>query len=324
MVFELRKRSPARLLKTIAISLLCLLPFAAVQIIQNIGITGKWSQFPEEYYHLKNFTVPAVGFGPYDLTRLPQGISAAKQKFAFLQLDLYQHRTLREELMNWYSTRFIELRFVTLPSAMLVILFPLALAAMTDLRRKVLMAGLLLFLIGYFICVYHLTFYMVPATPAVICIVLMGWESLERAWPRQRSRIRPIMALTLAGMALWQFPELNRSARSVLPSGEQLKQISEDCSALPAPSVVLFPFDEDKIPLNSWPVFNDDVAWPDDARVIRANDLGPAEKGKLYDYYAQTQPGRQFYLYDRSGDNDPRPLKFLGTAQELAAKNASR
>jgi hypothetical protein len=211
---------------------------------------------------------------------------------------------------------------VTVPSAVLVILFPLALAAMADLRRKVLVAGLILFVVGYFICVYHLTFYMVPAIPAVICILLMGWESLERAWPRQRRRIRPIMALTLAGMAVWQLPELNRSVRPVLPSGEQLKQISEDCSALPNPSVVLFPFDEGKISLNSWPVFNDDVAWPDDARVIRANDLGPAENWKLFDYYAQIQPGRQFYLYDRSGENDLHPLKLLGAAADLAASHA--
>jgi len=58
-------------------------------------------------------------------------------------------------MANLEPSRFSELRFVALPSAILVIFFPLALASMRDLAPR-LAAGLVLFVAGYFICVYHL------------------------------------------------------------------------------------------------------------------------------------------------------------------------
>ena len=53
---------------------------------------------------------------------------------------------------------------------------------------------------------------------------------------------------------------------------------------------------------NSWsdePVYNTDVAWPDDATVIRAHDLGERNR-ELIGYYARVSPGRWVYLYDKS------------------------
>jgi hypothetical protein len=319
ILFELR-RSPRLLLGTVGMMLLGVLPFATLQIVQNIGITGRWTMAPEQYYHLQNFPGPALSFGPYDLSRIPQGLSAARRSFALAQLDGYRHHLFREEIANWYSTRFVELRFVTLPSALLVLLLPLGVSGMRDLPRKVICAGLLLFLITYFVCVFHLYFYMLPAAPAVICVFLMGWEALEKTWPRQRKRIRPFIAMTLIGLAAWQLPEINPRVRAVLPTGEKLKQIREDLSTLSAPSLVLYPFDERRIPMDSFPVFNEDVAWPDDAVVIRVNDLGEPWNRSLYAYYARIQPQRQVFVHAPASDNDPHPLKFLGTAGELAAR----
>jgi hypothetical protein len=51
------------------------------------------------------------------------------------------------------------------------------------------------------------------------------------------------------------------------------------------------------------------VAWPDDATVIRAHDLG-ARNQELIDYYARVSPGRWVYLYDKS----TRELVSLGKA----------
>ncbi len=46
------------------------------------------------------------------------------------------------------------------------------------------------------------------------------------------------------------------------------------------------------------PVYNDTVAWPDDAKIIRARDLGPEKDRDIFRYYAQRQPARVFYIYD--------------------------
>jgi 4-amino-4-deoxy-L-arabinose transferase-like glycosyltransferase len=319
MIFELRK-SPRLLAGTVGMVVLGVLPFAAIQIVQNVGVTGRWTMPPEVYYHDQNFPGAALSFGPYDLNKRPEGSSTARRTFAISQLDGYRHHLFHEEIVNWYWTKFVELRFVTLPSALLVVLLPLGLWRMRDLPRIVVCAGLALFVIAYFVCVFHLYFYMVPPTPAVIILLLMGWEGLEKAWPEQRRRIRPFIFLTLLGLAAWQLPEINPRVRAVLPTGEKLKQIREACSQLTAPSIVLFPFDRSTTALDDYPVFNDDVAWPDDARVVRVNDLGEAEDRKLYAYYARIQPDRSVYVFAPSAENDSPPLKYLGTVGELAGR----
>jgi len=69
---------------------------------------------------------------------------------------------------------------------------------------------------------------------------------------------------------------------------------------------------------NDEPVYNVDVAWPDDAAIIRAHDLG-ARNGEIFDYYAKIQPGRNVYVVDRAESPDLR-AEFLGTVGELAGK----
>jgi hypothetical protein len=67
------------------------------------------------------------------------------------------------------------------------------------------------------------------------------------------------------------------------------------------------------------PVYNVDVAWPDDATLIRAHDRSPEQNQRLFSYYAQRQPDRQVYLVDRARVRDPdyKP-QSLGRIADLA------
>ena len=66
------------------------------------------------------------------------------------------------------------------------------------------------------------------------------------------------------------------------------------------------------------PVYNTDVAWSDDAPIIRARDLDGRNE-PLYRYYAAEQPDRVVYLYDRAKESAGQdPLQRLGTVQELS------
>jgi len=68
------------------------------------------------------------------------------------------------------------------------------------------------------------------------------------------------------------------------------------------------------------PVYNVDVAWPDDAPIIHAHDLGEARNQEIFRYYAERQPDRRFFLFVRQDfDPDGPVLSYLGTAKELAA-----
>jgi hypothetical protein len=78
------------------------------------------------------------------------------------------------------------------------------------------------------------------------------------------------------------------------------------------PAVVLFRFAPGSS-VDEEPVYNTGVAWPDDAPIIRAHDLGPRD-GELLRYYAARKPGRTFYLFDRAD----RSLTRLGNADHAA------
>ena len=87
-----------------------------------------------------------------------------------------------------------------------------------------------------------------------------------------------------------------------------------------APAVILFRY-HPELPQNGdnsckvEPVYNTETAWPDDAPIIRAHDLGNRNI-EIFRYYAARQPQRTFYLFDRGNLADP--LHRLGTAGELA------
>jgi len=58
-----------------------------------------------------------------------------------------------------------------------------------------------------------------------------------------------------------------------------------------------------------------ETAWPDDATIVRANDLG-VRNVELYRYYAESD-ARTVYRYDLNTDT----IERLGNIQELAMRH---
>ena len=86
------------------------------------------------------------------------------------------------------------------------------------------------------------------------------------------------------------------------------------------PAVVLFHYtrrdDNPQLWINREPVYNTDTAWPDDAPVIRAHDLGPVRDREIFEYFAAREPERYFYTFDiATGQSEE-----LGTAADLARR----
>ncbi len=63
------------------------------------------------------------------------------------------------------------------------------------------------------------------------------------------------------------------------------------------------------------PVYNIDAAWPDDAPIVRAQDLRERNP-EIFRYYAQHGPPRYFYCYDRT----TMTLTPMGWAADLATR----
>jgi hypothetical protein len=110
--------------------------------------------------------------------------------------------------------------------------------------------------------------------------------------------------------------ELNHTVKDQKFNTQELRQVTETIAKdVSVPAVVLFHFPPDGNP-HTEPVYNVDTPWPDDAPVIRAHDLG-ARNIELFRYYAQIQPNRSIYLFDRHDGS----IRLLGTAKELAHAN---
>jgi hypothetical protein len=318
VIFETR-RQPRVLARTIAIGLLGCAPFAALLLTQNIGVTGRWDQTAYQYYGSEYFPAPFIGFHHVDFNNLPPGLSAPKRALIFALKPDYESHTLKNEITRWYTFRLNQLAGVTLPATLLIILFPLALASIKDIRRVAIIAAALVLMAAYLSYFAHMDHYLTAVIPAAICAILMGWESLERAWPRHRRKMATFLTLFISTVALNKIPGFGpHDSGPPTLLGLIVNQLRADLSKIPPNSVVLFPFIPGKSEVHAFPVFNDDVAWPDDAPVIRANDLGDEKNKALYAYYARIQPDRKFYRYMRDLNNDPNLLQYLGTAAELA------
>ena len=79
------------------------------------------------------------------------------------------------------------------------------------------------------------------------------------------------------------------------------------------PAIVLVRYSSRNDAWGQEPVYNTDVAWPDDAPVVRAHDLN--EKNiRLFEYYARRQPQRAVYRFDKSDLS----ITYLGQVTDLA------
>jgi hypothetical protein len=183
-----------------------------------------------------------------------------------------------------------------------------------------------LFIVLYVPSTFFLEHYAVLVAPAVILSLLMGGRALAAAWPRWGGTIFAVFAVAVLTTAVTSLWEINRHV--AMPGTEVMDETFPSTrlrylqyqlptrAELHTPAVVLFPY------FFGWnyfeePVYNTDVAWPFDATIMRAHDLGEHNQ-VLFDYLARTQPDRTIYRFNWRLYRDRQdPLIPLGTAREL-------
>jgi hypothetical protein len=324
MAWELRRRPPI-LLRCAAIIVLGAAPFLALQLVQNIGVSGRWNQTAEGYYEAANYPAPMFGFYRFDPARVPQFACPPKQ--AFMQswvVELYRNHTPARVLADWYPSRLESLLDVALGNRVLIVLVCLGLISLGDVRRLMLVGAAVLFLVAYLFHVFVLDQYLVPLIPTMICLALMGWDRLERTWPALRGGIRTAMVLLLLTLSISMMPQFDAAANPDIGQFAVEGQINDRLARMPRQAaVVLFRFNP-LFTFHADPVYNDDAVRPDDAPIVRTNDLGAERDLQLIRYYARRQPDRVFYIYDLGAAPGTEPLsRALGTARELAGSDHS-
>jgi hypothetical protein len=312
-----RRRLPRRrVLATLAAGAAATVPFVALQLVANHGITGSWRQTPHEYYVDRDFPRATLGFHAVEPSLRPKSIVPQKQ----LLYDIWAVPAVRghsvERLGAIVRERTVMTMYWALPAVPLVALAAAALAgAVVDPRRWVVLATLPLFFGLYLLYPWYLPHYTVIAAPPAALAVVIGADQVRRAFPRAAASVGTFLTIAIALLALGTMPELNPDARDDFPT-PHLDAINAELAALPhRPAVVLFKFQRGSN-LHEEPVYNTDVAWPDDAQVVRAHDLGQEPNLALLRYYAERQPGRHVYLFDRAVND----VTYLGQAGPLWAQ----
>jgi hypothetical protein len=318
--FDMRGLAARRALLLSSVATAAILPFLAIQLACNRGITGQWTTLPWTYYAHRDDPYDNLGSRPLD--RNVQIASDLPQKRVIQEEQTFEAYQQKIELP--FYRRFLERRlpdalFETIPFAPLIALIPIGLCALNDRRRWLLWAFLPLCVVAYTFYTFSTSHYVVTLAPAAILMTLMGIHALASAHRGWQNAIWLIASLFILAVSLTRLPELEKN-----PPGDAIfrpieaTRIDRQLAILRPPCVVLFRFSPGCDALAE-PVFNTDVAWPDDAPIIRAHDKGDAADQRIFRYYAKRSPDLAFYSFDRvAATTDRDALHYLGTATELA------
>ena len=329
MVPELRTRPIKRRLLDPALVVLGALPFLSLQLCLNRGVTGHFTQTPYTYYLERDQPRTSFGFHPFDPAIQPQSTLQQKRDYyrTFMANYIQEHQP--GTFVNvWANKSLPMLLDATLPARLFIVLVPVGVLGLTTAPRRVTLVTLPIFVAGYALNTFFLEHYAAAVIPAVLLSVLLGLNALADAWPPWRDRIIASGTLVIVTAAVLSLYELNPLATALDPPDKRpLHAVDDETfhsallrfvqfeveAVVEKPAVVLFIY-KPGVNVIEEPVYNTDVAWPDDAPVIRAHDLGP-RNAEIFNYYAKKQPDRTFYRFDRSTGT----LVPLGKAKSLAA-----
>jgi hypothetical protein len=188
-------------------------------------------------------------------------------------------------------------------------------------RRLVVCAPVILFIAGYMFYPVLLPQYCIVVAPAIILATLLGAATVVRAWPRQRSALSTGLTVAILLLSLAALPEFNPQR----PDDDSWPTTWFNYEELPrevtTPALVLYHYVPGKYASGMGnfydePVYNVDVAWPDNAPIIRAHDLGPDRDAQIIDYYARIQPQRNVYFISQAD----LKLHLIGKAGDIAKR----
>jgi hypothetical protein len=307
--------------------------FVVLQAVNDKGVTGHVTTLPWNYYGKLYDPYDAIGRAPIDPAVRPKTNLPQKVKL-FETFTVPAHRALIgksrvESLIDRVSRTLAgpplekqeknRLIYGALPSPLLIALLPVGLLGLAERKRWVVWLALLPFLALYASYSFFFPHYAVAIVPAVIVNLLAAKAVLRRTWPAVAGPVGLAFTLGVAAMAVAALPELNPSRRDQWFDAPLLRTVDHDLAGIDRkPAIVLFKYDPERlVPVE--PVYNTETAWPDDATVIRAHDLG-AENARLFAYYAKRSPDRAVYRFDEAEET----LEYLGTVSELSKRGATR
>ena len=313
-------------------------PFLAVQLHFNKGVTGSYTRTPFEQY-INRFQ-PQTSFGFHDFDPNIRADTNLPQKQALYELFVVpraRSHTPAKLLETWTKKYFRFTLDVTTPARPIVILVFIGLLGVSGMRQWVLVSTAGLFIALYALYTFYLEHYILVIAPAMILLAVLSMRALERGWPAWRGAISCALTGAIIFSCLAMLPEFHPRVRDETFPAAMLRVLREHIPYARElenrRAVILVRWLPGKTFSRNYhqePVYNTEAAWPDDNRIIYAHDLAGGDpvasaawwrkNRRLFDYYAQHQPDRLFFLLDRGLVDaiTDEPIKPLGTVAQLA------
>jgi hypothetical protein len=311
IAIDLWRASRAEKTKALALITIAAAPFLSLQLILDKGVTGRWLETPAQAFHHRYF--------PATFQRQGEELASAELPAALPQYKHYYDRFIMPGAARYHQERLID-RFPsgvihTIPATWLLFFMPLGVAGLANRRQWALASVFVLFVLCYMTFMFFAAHYLIVVTPVGLFMVVLGARQLERFAGRLRNFVACVLTLWLAATAIACLPETNTGMRDEPKVSSVIQAFNRELSRIEKPAVVFFNWRPDNP--DAWrheQVYNIDAAWPDDAPVVRVQDLGPRDI-ELVRYYAEKQPSRIFYRFQQ----DSQQLTRLGTVAEILA-----
>lgn len=271
------------------------LPFLALQLIFDRGVTGSWFTTPIAAYDRATFPGLSLGFTHHAVPAPPTDVLP--------QIRDYYNSFIKPELLafqqvgfihTWIMDRFAVAMTGSVPYAWLLVLVPIGVLGLRTPPRIALASWVITLPLAYSFFPFFLRHYGLVVAPAVISMIVLAVEFTGR-WSRGA---RSVLSVALVVVAIVSLPEVRRKPDRFMETAylDEIDRVLDQLDHTPA--VVLFRY-TGQTDVHEEPVYNIKTAWPDDAPVIRAQDLGP-EDWQIFKYYAGRRPRRYFYAFDRA------------------------
>jgi hypothetical protein len=311
--WDLRLATWRRRLLTAGVIAAAATPLLCLQLALDHGVTGSWLKAPMQAYA----EAELPGLSAYGraggrsvahvriTSTLPQKREFAEQ-FAIPTSEEY----FKESFFGGLARKAGIIAQFGLPGPIALLILPVGLAALADPRRWVPAAAPILYLAGYLFYPTILSHYTVVIAPGLVIWLIAAAAACERAFDGPSRCAAAFCPLALCALAVGLLPEI--AQRKDDPNAWPAMYLSriELPTKVQTPAVVLFRYHRG-LNFHEEPVYNYDAPRIDDNPIIRAHDLGDRNV-EIARYYAEHQPQRNFYLFDRkTGDVTP-----LGTAAE--------
>lgn len=297
MAWDIRRTGAKAISRAALVLIAGAVPFLTLQAVFDWGVTGNLFKTPYVMYLEQN--QPGSVFGSGSDVAGRSGSELPQKQIYFSDLAAMTHRVHDAGSLYWFENRIRLVLIAALPYGAFLLLIPAALLVCGGRGRWAILAAAPLCVGLYLFNPFYLLHYALPLSGVLALGVVLGAKAVEAAIPFASGRrfASGFFTAAIALLCVASLPQLNRHVSDEPYRTPLLDYVERTLAQIPTPAVVFFHFTKGGN-VQEEPVYNLQAAQPDDAPIIRAQDLGPRD-GQLIRYYALTQPERTFYMFDR-------------------------